>query len=164
MFKNTIILKPLLIISLVVCLYDISEAQNPVFSLQATGPVTDFVLENNLLYAAIDQGVVDIFDITKKKRIDQIRLPLSKDFMGENIPTNVYTIDKLGDEILLIVQGNRGFRDLILVSEGSFIKAIDSEKDEMMIKKARFVDKTKVLLGLLSNELVLFDVKNSKIS
>jgi len=146
-----------------VCLLDISMAQNPNFTLQASGSVTDFVIDSNLLYAATDQGVVDVFDIKDKQSTDQIRLPFIKDFMGENIPPKVYSIDKIGDTILLLIQGIHGFRDLILISEGSFIKVIDSEKDKMLIKKARFIDKTKVLLGLLSDELVLFDLKENKI-
>lgn len=149
--------------NLLLGLYYISMAQNPDFTLKASGPVTDFVLDSNLLYAATDQGVADVFDITEKQRTDQIRLPLIKDFMGENIPPKVYSIDKLGDIILLVVQGIHGFRDLILISNGSFIKAIDSEKDKMLIKKARFVDNEKVLLGLLSNELILFDWKKNEI-
>jgi len=38
-----------------------SYAISPTFSLKASGGVSDFVIENNILYAATDAGVVDIF-------------------------------------------------------------------------------------------------------
>jgi WD40 repeat protein len=40
---------------------------------------------------------------------------------------------------------------------GGLIKVIDAQKDKMMIKKARWLSENRILLGLLGNDLILFD-------
>jgi len=127
-------------------------------SIIAAGAVTDFVVENNILYAATDQGIVDVFDLRNGNRIKQFTLPSITDFMGDEIAAKIYSIDKSDDQLLLVVQGKHGFRNVLIHQNDNFNKIIDADKDKMLIKKARFVDENKVLFGLLSNEIILFDI------
>ncbi len=138
--------------------FNSSYSLDPVFRITATGSVIDFILEKNILYAATDQGVVDIFDIKSGEKIDQLILPSIKDFMGDNIPPKIFSIDKIDDNILLVVQGKRGFRDVVVYSGKEFEKIIDSGNDKMLIIEARYFNKDKIVLGLLSNEILLYDI------
>ena len=135
----------------------------PKLSLIASGAVTDFIVQDNVLYVATDQGIVDVFDLTDGSRATQIKLPPITDFMGDEIPAKVFSIDKSDDKLLLVIQGNHGFRNVLLYQDGEISKIIDADEDKMLVKKARFVDDNKVLFGLLSNELILFDHQQKQI-
>lgn len=138
-------------------------ATTPSFSLKASGGVYDFIIEDNILYAATDAGVVDIFNIKTKKRVSKILLPKIKDFAGDLIVPKIFSIDKLKSNkaILLTVQGNAGYRDIYIYSEKKLIK-IFSQKDKLMVKRASFITKDLIMLGLLSNEMLLYNIKTKK--
>ena len=135
----------------------------PKLSMIASGAVTDFIVQDNALYAATDQGIVDVFYLTDGSRANQIKLPPITDFMGDEIPVKVFSIDKSGDKLLLVIQGNHGFRNVLLYQDGEIIKIIDADKDKILVKKARFVDDNKVLFGLLSNELIMFNHQKEQV-
>jgi WD40 repeat protein len=40
---------------------------------------------------------------------------------------------------------------------------VDADVDKMLVKKARFIDDSKILLGLMCNELILFDIEKKKV-
>ncbi len=135
----------------------------PKLSIISSGAVTDFVVQDNSLYTATDQGVVDIFDLTDGSRTNQIKLPSITDFMGDEIPVKVFSIDKSGDILLLVIQGNHGFRNVLLHHNGEITKIIDADNDKMLVKKARSIDDNRILLGLLSNELILFNHQQKQV-
>jgi len=137
---------------------------NPVFKLKASGNVTDMVKENNILYVATDAGIVDIFNIPLRKTVSKIALPGVTDFMGDSIPAKVYSVDKIpgNDDILIVCQGTSGFRN-VFVHNGRLKKIIDAGTGKMMIKEARFVNNNLIIMGLTSDELILYDIINSSI-
>jgi WD40 repeat protein len=137
----------------------------PAYYLKASGLVTDFVIDGSILYAATDKGVVDVFNTKTKRRQNTIKVPLIKDFFGNQKAPKIYSIDKLRDKkgILLTSQGVDGFRDIYICTEQQIIKIINSKTDRFLIKKARFVDNQNILLGLLSNELILYNITKKSI-
>ena len=139
-------------------------AQNikPYVIAQTSGSVTDFVIDNNLLYAATDEGKIDIIDIESGECTKQIKVPPTHDFMGDEIPSKIYSVDKFNDKIVYVWQGHHGFRNISLKQNGVTTKIVDADEDKLLVKKIRFVDENHVLLGLLSNELILFNINNSK--
>jgi len=138
-------------------------AINPKFTLKASGGVYDFIIEDNILYAATDAGVVDIFDIKRKTRIGEIRVPKIKDFAGDFILPKIFSIDKIKVEesIILTVQGDAGYRDVFIYKNKKLTKIL-SEKDKLMAKRAIFITKDLIMLGLLSNEILLYNIKTDK--
>ena len=135
-------------------------AKEPVKTLKASGSVIDLVVVDQVLYAATDNGIVDIFSISSGKKIKTIGVPEVKDFMGDLIPAKVFSVDVTSDrnQVLLVCQGKSGFRNVYQYIGGNLIKIFDAEKDKLMVKKARYVDDETILLGLLSNEIILFDL------
>ena len=136
----------------------------PEFSLKASGGVYDFVVDGNILYAATDAGIIDVFNFKTKKEIKKIQIPDIKDFNGESVPPKLFSVDKLNgiDGILAVSQGTNGFRNVFLYRENKLVKILSSEKDKLFVKRATFIDKNLIMLGLLSNELILFDINNKK--
>ncbi len=140
------------------------SAIEPVLKLRASGNVMDLVKEENYLYVATDAGTVDVFNIPSKKVIKKITVPGIKDFMGDDMPAKVYSVDKIpeSDNILMVCQGEAGFRN-VYIYNNSLNKIIDAGKDKMMIREARFVNSKSILLGLTSDELILFDLSKNNI-
>ncbi len=134
----------------------------PTQSYQASGGVTDMVYDKGKLYVATAASRVDIFDTTTHQKLQSnITLPPIKDFMGDTMDSKIYSIDLLDSKILLVSQGVQGFREIHLY-DGTMHKIIGSDQ-KMFISKALFVDDTKILFALLSNELFLYDTQTQKI-
>ena len=131
--------------------------------LKASGAVMDFVVDGEKLYAATDKGTIDIFGLAKGKLVDRIAVSRIVDFMGEEIPARVYSVDRDSGALLVVAQGGHGFRNVFYGQSGKLRKIIDAATDKLMIKKARFVDKDKFVFGTLSNEISLYDLQSDKI-
>ena len=149
-----------LILLIFLLIFNNTYAISPEFSLKASGGVYDFFIEDNLLYAATDVGIVDIFNLKSRKKKGEIVLPKIKDFAGDYISPKIFSIDKINGKegILLVTQGEKGYRDVYYYNE-NLIKIFDSEKDKLMAKRASFINEDLILLGLLSNELILYNKK-----
>lgn len=133
----------------------------PTFFLKATGDVQDIVYEKDILYGATSEGVVDIFDIKQKKQIDQIKIPDIKDFIGDSVPSKLYSVDKLNDKLLIVSQGMKGYRNLWIYKNKNLEKKIDISK-KLFIKKARFINDNKIILATLSNQIIYYDLSSQK--
>lgn len=135
--------------------------RTPEYRLEASGLVTDLAYEKGRLYAATGAGVVDRFDLSAKKRTGAIRVPDIKDFMGDTIPAKIYSVDVWEGRVLIVAQGAKGYRELYLSNGKDAEKKIGVD-EHLFIKKASFVDDEKVLIGLLSNELILYSLKENR--
>ena len=77
---------------------------NPSKSLIASGGVSDLVLVENKLFVATTASTIDIFDISTDEKIDSIKLPKIKDFIGDSIDSKIYSVDVLNDSVLILSQ------------------------------------------------------------
>ncbi len=131
----------------------------PALQLNTSGAVYDLAVAHDKLYLATEMGVVDVFSLETGQVLEKITIPGHLDFMGETIPSKIYSIDMLDDQLLLVSQGNHGFRNLIVIQEGRMDTLLSAKTDRMMIKKARFINPKEALLGLLSNELIRYNLE-----
>jgi len=151
----------LLVISLLFFVHIHAEILKPTFIYEGSGGVTDLVYKDAKLYAATDEGIVDIYDIKTQKRIETIAVPHIKDFLGEDIVSKVYSVDIVNDRIMIASQGKMGYRRVHIYADGSLKEVISIDK-EYTIAKAKYIDENTLLIALLSNELILYDIKNDK--
>jgi WD40 repeat protein len=153
--------KLLLIISLFVVVY--AKDIKPFMQIDAKGIVKDMVLgKDNSIILGTDAGELLEYDYKNKKIIKEIKVPDVKDFMGDIMKARVSSVDYLeGRYLLLNDSGVGGYADLRIHENNKTID-IFSEKDKLPIIKARFITKDTVLLGFLSNEVALYDLKNKK--
>lgn len=127
----------------------------------SSGSVVEIIINEGKLYSATDAGVVDIFNIKSKKITNQILVPKIKDFMGEEVDSKIFSIDILNKNLLILSQAAKGYRNLFININGKNINLIN-ESNKMTIAKAKFLNESTILLAMLSNELVSYDIKSKQ--
>lgn len=139
------------------------ETLTPTYSLTTKGDVQDIVYDKTkkILYAANSNGSVELFNLESKKLIKTISLPTIIDFIGDEMPAKIYSIDIVEDKLLIVSQGLKGYRNLWIYEKNSLTKIFDIDK-KYFIQKASFVDKNRVLFALLSNQVGLYNIKSKK--
>ncbi|MDR3346573.1 MAG: hypothetical protein LBS73_05290, partial [Campylobacteraceae bacterium] len=114
----------------------------------------------NLLFAATNNGTVEIFDLKNNSLKNEIILPQFKSgFSDELVSPRVINTDTLdGKKVLILSDDTQGGKALFMY-EGGELRQIFSHKDKLNISKAYFVDESKIILGTLGNEIKLYDLK-----
>jgi WD40 repeat protein len=133
----------------------------PTFIYSGSGAVTDLVYQNDKLYSATAEGAVDIYDTKEQKLIKTVTVPKIKDFIGDEVASKIYSVDVIDSTIMIASQGKMGYRRVHLYKDNNLTKII-SVAQSYTIAKAKFVDNNHLLIALLSNELILFDIKEKK--
>jgi len=135
----------------------------PYTSIEASGNVIDIVISGNMLLVSTDSGTIESYRIDTKDRMMRVEFPMITDFMGDAIYPKIFSTDYLKslDKYLAVVQGVTGSRELFVIKDGIKTKLID-EKERLFISKAKFVDENRIIIALLSNEYILFDIEKKK--
>lgn len=138
-------------------------ALSPTKSIKAGGNVIDIVYQDGDIIVGTDNGTVEIYDLNSTKLKNAIVFERIKDFTGEQIGAKVYSVDKIKDEnvYLAVVQGESFYRKVYLI-KNSKIKTVIDLSHKLMVKKAKFINKNQVLIALMSNELILYDINKQK--
>jgi len=153
--------KIIFLISILIASLFADEFKQPVDSFTSSGYVIDLVYKESKIYSATDAGTVDVFDLKSKQIIKKIKLSQIKDFMGDDVDSKVFSVDVLNDVIMLLSQDKKGFSRLHIHKDNTTKQIIDYT-NKLSIIKAKFIDSNTVLLALLSNELVSYDIDRLK--
>ncbi|CAA6812650.1 MAG: Periplasmic nitrate reductase component NapL [uncultured Sulfurovum sp.] len=135
---------------------------SPILTIEVNGTSKDMVLFNNELIIATDNGLLQVYDYEQKKFIKEIQLPKVKDFMGDLVSPRVFSVDKIETQYLLLSDSGKGGYVNMWVEKKGVLTQLLNAKVKMAAIKARFIDEKHILLGLLSNEAVLFNVLTKK--
>ena len=154
-------MKIILLIALMISSLFSAAIIMPTSNFKADGAVTDIVYKDKKLYAATTAGAVNIFNVTTNKKIQTITVAKIKDFMGDVINAKIYSVDVLGTKILLLSQGLKGYRELSIYENEKLTKVI-SISEKLSIAKAKFINDETVILALLSNDLISYNIKTKK--
>jgi len=127
----------------------------------SSGLVTDVLCKNTLLYASTDDGNVEIFDTAKRKRVERISLPKIHDFMGDEVGSKVFSLDYLNDTLLILSQESGGYGRVHLYKNKQLSKVV-SQEDMFNIIKAKFIDNENILMALISNDIISYNIKTKK--
>jgi len=147
-------------IFLTVVTYAVSDIK-PTFTIDINGTAKDMVLDGDNLVIATDMGHIEVYDTVKKEKIKEITIPNVKDFMGDILPARVMSTDVIDNMYLLLSDSGKGGYSNLYIYDNNLTQIL-SPKDEEAIIKARFIDKTHILLGYLSNEVALLDLTTKK--
>ena len=128
----------------------------------ASGGITDLVLQEDKLFVATTASSVDIFNIKTNEKIDSIKMPKIKDFIGDIIESKVYSVDVLKKDILILSQGENGGRNVNIYKDGQ-MQSIIEDTQRLFIGRAKFLDENHIVYALLSNQIYLYDIKNKKV-
>jgi WD40 repeat protein len=139
------------------------ELLTPANQIEAQGNVIDMVVQEGLLIAGTDGGTLEIYDELTHELKQTIVFDPIEDFMGNPMASKIFSVDKIkgSQRYLALLQSPTSYRRLAIVQDG-VVDYVIEESDKLMIKKAKFVSSDKVLLGLLSNEILLFDLNSKK--
>ncbi len=140
-----------------------ATGSGPAQKIKVSGAVTDMILIEANVFVSTDAGTIEQYNLKTGRKMIITKLPGTKDFMGDPIPAKIFSIDKISGKILAVSLGHHGFRNLLIIENGRRETVISADRDKMMIKKARWIDSHTVLLGLLGNDLLLFDTGSKKI-
>lgn len=155
--KGTI-MKIITLLTLLLTLLFSQEINQPMSKFTSSGSVVDLLYKDGKLYSATNASCVDIFDFKSRELIKKIEVEKITDFMGDIVHSKVYSVDVIDDKILILSQDKQGFRRIHLHQNGKTELLFDYNKG-LTIAKAKFLDSNTILLGLLSNELVSYDIK-----
>ncbi len=131
--------------------------KQPVGSFEGSGSVVDIVYKNGKIYSATAASSVDIFDFETKKLLQKIEVPKIIDFAGDLVHSKVYSVDVIEDKILILSQDKDGFRR-IHIHKNDKTELLFDTNEALAVAKAKFLNKDTILLGLLSNELISYDI------
>jgi len=134
----------------------------PSTEIVVEGSAKDIVAEGKMLYIGTDRGKMQGYSLEQQRFTTELKFPDIKDFMGDTIPTRVSSLDSMeGRMVMLTDSGIGGYVNLWLYENNQTVKLL-SHEDKRSIIKVRFVDREHLLLGYLSNEAALFDIKSRK--
>ena len=133
----------------------------PVDTIEINGTTKDMILDNDRLVVATDMGHIEVYNITTNQKIKEISIPDVKDFMGDIMPARVMSTDVLGEKYLLLSDSGKGGYSNLYIYDNNLTQLLSAEDKEAIIK-ARFIDESHILLGYLSNEVALLDIKSKK--
>lgn len=144
-----------------ICLFG-QQTLSPTQKIFASGDVQDMIIKDNILYVATDASKIDLIDLDTKEILSSITIPQIKDFMGDIINSKIYSVDVLGDDIIFVSEGESGYRVLWRYKAEVLEKLIDIDS-KYFIKKARYIDSSTVLIGLLTNEHILYNISKKEL-
>lgn len=133
----------------------------PRLMIEASGTVQQIALVDGKIIVGTSVGTLEMYKVDDASKLSQITFPKIKDFTGDEVAPKVFSVDMLGKTLLSVVQASNGARELYLIEEGKPKVLIDAHSN-FFISKAKFVDKNRILVALLSNELFLWDIKEKK--
>ncbi len=135
---------------------------SPSVKIITSGAITDFFIEDPEIILVTDAGTIEWYNFKTGQKTNFIQLPKIKDFMGDEVPAKIFSVDKLNDQLIYVTQGIHGFRNVVIRQRKDEKKVIDANIDRLLVKKVRFINEKEILLGLMSNEIMLFDIEKNE--
>lgn len=129
-------------------------------SIKVSANVLNTTLLDGDLYIATDDSIVEIYNIKDEKFKEPILLKRVKNFFSESEGAKVFSVDKIDNTLLVLAEDDYGGR-ILYVKEDRGLKPIKIANQG--IKKALFLDKNRVVLGSISNEIYILNLKTKKI-
>ncbi|MEA3371745.1 MAG: WD40 repeat domain-containing protein [Campylobacterota bacterium] len=133
---------------------------HPTFKLKSMGLVNDFVVVQEKIYIANDEGTVDIFDLTTQKLVEQIVLEPITSSRRQLLPPNILSVDYLNGKVLMVTTGVEAYKNVWIYENHQLTKVISEEK-KLTLKEARFADDEKIILGTFGSEIMLHDSREN---
>lgn len=132
----------------------------PIFVLETRDLVYDFVLDGSYLFASNAMGTIEVFDLFKQKKVDEIVLPPMYNMHGEQVTSKILSVDRLNGKTLFVSTTLKGFRDVWL-HDGRNLKHMIKAENKLSVKEARFIDDGSFILGTIAHEMILYNINDS---
>ena len=118
---------------------------------------------NNQIFVGNASGGIDVFSLDKSKRAHKtysLTLPLVKDYFDNDFAPRVFDITTFdGKTLFVLSEASRGGKQILKISAMQEAEVIYQTTTSP--KRIIAFDKDKLVVGFLSNEIGLFDIKNA---
>ncbi|TLD83985.1 nitrate reductase [Helicobacter sp. MIT 11-5569] len=155
------------ILGLILALLCVLNAQD-IAGIKEYAPIKNITLESNIVTMQKVKDIVligndfgEVLELNKDGVKNLLKLPNIKSFYSDSYAPKVYSLDVIGEKILILSEGDYGGKDLYIFENGKLdsLDALESPG----IKKIAFVDENRIFLGLASNEILLYDLRKEAI-
>ena len=130
----------------------------PIKRVKTSSPVLDLVVRDGKVYAGTDKGEIVQID-SRGKIVSSVSLKPFKNAWGETTVPKVMSLDLSPDGQMVAAASEEG---RIYLFRGRSAEPTSFET-RTVIKKIAFVSNTKLMIALLSNEIVWFDLKSDAV-
>lgn len=140
------------------------EISQPDRVIKAGANVISSNLIDEILYLGTDGGELDIYDIKVDKFLEPIKFRTVKTHFSDAEPTKIFSIDRLGDTLLVLTEMDYNERYLyVFKKEGALWSEISNMRlANKSAKKAFFIDEKTVVVSDFGNEIYFIDLESKK--
>lgn len=140
------------------------EISQPDRVIKAGANVISSNLIDEILYLGTDGGELDIYDIKADKFLEPIKFRTVKTHFSDAEPTKIFSIDRLGDTLLVLTEMDYNERYLyVFKKEGALWSEINNMRlANKSAKKAFFIDEKTVVVSDFGNEIYFIDLESKK--
>ena len=140
------------------------EISQPDRVIKAGANVISSNLIDEILYLGTDGGELDIYDIKADKFLEPIKFRTVKTHFSDAEPTKIFSIDRLGDTLLVLTEMDYNERYLyVFKKEGALWREISNMRlANKSAKKAFFMDEKTAVVSDFGNEIYFIDLESKK--
>ena len=140
------------------------EISQPDRVIKASANVISSNLIDEILYLGTDGGELDIYDIKADKFLEPIKFRTVKTHFSDAEPTKIFSIDRLGDTLLVLTEMDYNERYLyVFKKEGALWSEISNMRlANKSAKKAFFIDEKTAVVSDFGNEIYFIDLESKK--
>lgn len=140
------------------------EISQPDRVIKAGANVISSNLIDEILYLGTDGGELDIYDIKADKFLEPIKFRTVKTHFSDTEPTKIFSIDRLGDTLLVLTEMDYNERYLyVFKKEGALWSEISNMRlANKSAKKAFFIDEKTAVVSDFGNEIYFIDLESKK--
>ena len=140
------------------------EISQPDRVIKAGANVISSNLIDEILYLGTDGGELDIYDIKAEKFLEPIKFRTVKTHFSDAEPTKIFSIDRLGDTLLVLTEMDYNERYLyVFKKEGALWSEISNMRlANKSAKKAFFIDEKTAVVSDFGNEIYFIDLESKK--
>jgi hydrolase, carbon-nitrogen family len=141
------------------------EISEPSKIISADSNVISSNLIDEILYLGTDTGTVNIYDIKADKFLPTISLQKKKSYFNDEPSSRIFSIDRLGDMLLILSELSYDERRLIVYKfDGlKFNEIKNFQTPNKSAKKAFFIDENQAVISDFGNEIYIVDLKNGEL-
>ena len=140
------------------------EISQPDRVIKAGANVISSNLIDEILYLGTDGAELDIYDIKADKFLEPIKFRTVKTHFSDAEPTKIFSIDRLGDTLLVLTEMDYNERYLyVFKKEGALWSEISNMRlANKSAKKAFFIDEKTAVVSDFGNEIYFIDLESKK--
>ncbi|WP_314979141.1 hypothetical protein [Campylobacter rectus] len=140
------------------------EISQPDRVIKAGANVISSNLIDEILYLGTDGSELDIYDIKADKFLEPIKFRTVKTHFSDAEPTKIFSIDRLGDTLLVLTEMDYNERYLyVFKKEGALWSEISNMRlANKSAKKAFFIDEKTAVVSDFGNEIYFIDLESKK--